>query len=265
MPKPARVYKSPAIVLRQRKLGDTDKIITLYTANYGKVDAVAKGVRRVTSRLAGHVEPLNHGAYLIAHGRNLDIITQAQTIETFRPLHEDLARLSHALYVAELLDRGTEERAENRALYELLLQTLARLSQAGDLGMTVRFFEMSLLAQLGYRPELDRCSNCHRQLAAEGNSWTPAAGGAVCPDCRPADMTLRPLSVNALRLLRLLQQGDAAQLDGVQVASDLAGELERHLRESVHYALDRDVRSAAFLDIVRRSARLPGAERAGSR
>src|SRR3990172_10493241 len=135
MPQPPRVYKTPAIVLRQRRLGDADKIITLYTASYGKLDAVAKGVRRVTSRLAGHVEPLSHGSYLLAHGRNLDIITQAQTIEPFQPLREDLDRLSRALYAAELLDRATEERAENFSLYRLLLDTLPRLTEADELDL----------------------------------------------------------------------------------------------------------------------------------
>lgn len=265
MPRPARVYKSPAIVLRQRKLGDTDKIITLYTADYGKVEAVAKGVRRVTSRLAGHVEPLNHGAYMFARGRNLDIITQAQTIEAFQPLRDDLSRLSHALYAAELLDRATEERAENFALYRLLLDTLRRLAQPGDLDLILRFFEMSLLGQLGYQPELRRCANCHSQLDAGSNSWAPGAGGVVCRSCRPAGLTLRPLSVNALGVLRLLQEGDARKLSGVDIAAGLAGELERHLREAIHYALDRDVRSAAFLDTVRRADRASRVSGAGSR
>src|SRR3972149_1127095 len=112
MPQPPRVYKTPAIVLRQRKLGDADKIITLYSAEYGKLDAVAKGVRRITSRLAGHVEPLSHGSFMLAHGRNLDVITQVQTIETFQPLRDNLERLSRALYAAELVDRATKARRQ---------------------------------------------------------------------------------------------------------------------------------------------------------
>lgn len=251
MPKRSRVYKSPAIVLRQRRLGDTDKIITLYSEKYGKVDAVAKGVRRVTSRLAGHVEPLNHGSYLLARGRNLDIITQAQTIEVFQPLRDELPRLSHALYAAELMDRATEERATNAALYRLLLDTLRRLSVAEDLDLALRLFEVALLGELGYQPELSRCANCHGPVGEEKNSWAPAAGGVVCSTCRPSGMTLRAISSDALALLRLLQQKDRS-VDGVRIASALGREVERHLREAIHYALDRDVRAAAFLEAVRR-------------
>ncbi len=252
MPQPPRVYKTPAIVLRQRRLGDADKIITLYSANHGKLDAVAKGVRRVKSRLAGHVEPLNHGSYLLAHGRNLDIITQAQTIETFQPLRDDLGRLSRSLYAAELVDRSTEERSESFALYRLLLDTLRRLAQRDDLDLVLRFFEMSLLGQLGYRPELQQCIVCGRPLEAEQNAWAPGIGGVVCPRCRPGEVALRPLSLNAFKVLRLLQGASFQEVARVRIDPELGEELELHLRDAIHYALDRDIRSAALLDAVRR-------------
>ena len=255
MPQPPRVYKATAIVLRQRRLGDADKIVTLYSAEHGKLDAVAKGVRRTRSRLAGPVEPLNHGSYLLARGRNLDIVTQAQTIEPFQPIRDDLGRLSRALYVAELTDRATEERAENFALYRLLLDTMRRLSERDDLDFIVRFFEMSLLVQLGYRPELSRCGACGGSLAAEGNRWASGVGGAVCPNCRPAEVTLRSLSPDALKMLRLLQSESFQEVSQLSVAGELGDELERHLRDAIHHALDRDVRSAAFLDVVRRRTR----------
>jgi DNA repair protein RecO (recombination protein O) len=267
MPKPPRVYSTPAIVLRQRKLGDTDKIVTLYTANFGKVDATAKGVRRLTSRLAGNVEPLSHGSFMLAHGRNLDIITQVQSIETFQPLREDLSRLSHALYAAELIDRGTEERSENFALYRLLLDTLRRLSQDNDLDLVLRFFEISLLDKLGYRPELQQCVICHDPSKADGKYLSASAGGIVCDDCRPPEIVLRAISPDALRVLRLLQAANFREVTELRLDAELAGELERHLREAFHFALERDVKSATFLDIVRRRLRpepLRGAGRQGA-
>lgn len=252
MARPLRVYKTPGIVLRQRGLGDVDKIITLYTANFGKVDAVAKGVRRIKSRLAGHVEPLNHGSYMLACGRNLDIVTQAQTIESFPAIRADLDRLSRAFYIAELVDRWTEERADNFALYRLLLDTLRRLAQEERLDLNLRFFEMAMLVQAGYRPELGQCVVCGRPLEAEACSWAPGAGGVVCPRCRPREVSLRALSVDALWILRLLQRGHYDDVARAGITPELGEELERHLRDAVHYALDRDVRSAAFVDAVRR-------------
>src|SRR5258708_39802035 len=119
MPRP-RVYKTDAIVLRQRKLGEADQIGTLFTAHGGKVDAVAKGVRRTKSRLAGHLEPLTHGAYLLAQGRELDIVTQAETNDGSPGLRGDLDRLSRGLYCAELVDRLLPARSEANPVFRLL-------------------------------------------------------------------------------------------------------------------------------------------------
>lgn len=253
MAKPHRVYKSSAIVLRQRRLGDTDKIITLCSADYGKIDAVAKGVRRVKSRLAGNVEPLSHGSYMLARGRNLDIITQAQSIETFQPIRDDLSRLSYALYASELVDRATEEREENFPVYKLLLDTLRRLSTREDIDTVMRFFEMALLGRLGYRPQLDQCVVKPRPLKDdEATVWAPALGGVVCSQCRPENVAVTALSKPTIAALRALQGDNFTEIAQQVNGANVGDELERHLREAIHYALDQDMRSAAFLDDVRR-------------
>ncbi len=256
MAQPPRVYKTPAIVLRQRKLGDTDKIVTLYTANYGKLDAVAKGVRRPRSRLAGHVEPLTHASFLLAQGRNLDIITQAETIEPFQTIRDDLDRLGPALYAAELLDRCTEDRAENFALYRLLLDTLRRIAARAEAApLALRFYEMALLTQLGFQPEVMTCVACRDRLDPEGTFWSAAAGGVVCRACLLPDEPVRPLSANAVKVLRVLQTAPYSEAAKLVIRPELADELERVMREYVTYVLEQEVRSASFLDAVRRTRR----------
>ena len=116
MPQP-RVYKTQAVVLRQRKLGEADKIVTLYCSHLGKVDGVAKGIRRTKSRLAGHLEPLTFGSYLLAEGRNLDVITQAETIDAFPKIRGDLHRLSLGIYCTELVDRLVPLRSEGNPIF----------------------------------------------------------------------------------------------------------------------------------------------------
>ena len=251
MPRP-RVYATPAIVLRQRKLGDADKIVTLYTANRGKLDAVAKGVRRSRSKLAGHVEPLSHANFQLAQGKNLDIVTQAETIEPFAAIRDDLDRLSRALYTCELLDRFTETHHEHFDLYRLLLDTLRRLASREDIDTPVRYFEMSLLDVLGYRPELEECVTCRENLQAVTNYWTAGGGGVVCPNCRRDEASVRPVSVNAVKLLRLLLHAPWADVARVSIDPGLAVELERALLEYVRWVLERDMRSAAFIEAVRR-------------
>ena len=252
MPQAPRVYKTPAIVLRQRKLGDADKILTLYTANLGKIEAVAKGVRKTRSRLAGHVEPLTQATFMLAKGKSLDIVTQVETIESFQPVRDDLDRLSRALYTAELIDRFTEPHEEQFVLYRLLLDTLRRVGARPDIDTPVRFFEMALLNLLGYRPELEECVVCRGRLEPVTNYWSAAAGGVVCAGCRRhVEGELRSVSVNALKMLRLLLHGRFEDVARVGVRQDLADELERSMREYVRWVLERDVRSSAFIDTVR--------------
>ena len=249
---PPRVYTTPAIVLRQRKLGEADKIVTLYTARFGKVDAVAKGVRKARSRMAGHLEPLTQANFQLAKGKSLDIVTQVETVEPFQALRDDLDRLSRALYACELLDKFTELREEHVDLYRLLLDTLRRIEKRDDYDTPVRFYEMALLDLLGYRPELEECVTCRRRLDPVTNYWTAAGGGVVCPACRTEETAVRPLSANAVKLLRILLNGRFSDVARVSVDASLASELERALLEYVRWVLERDVRSAAFIDTVRR-------------
>jgi DNA repair protein RecO (recombination protein O) len=259
-----RVYSTPAIVLRQRKLGDVDKIVTLYTANYGKVEGVAKGVRRSRSKLAGHVEPLTHATFQLARGKTLDIVTQVVTIEPFQALRDDLDRMSRALYACELLDKFTETREEHFDLYRLLLDTLRRIAERDEYETPVRYYEMALLDAMGYRPELEGCVRCRNKLSAGTNYWSAASGGVVCPSCRSDETAVRPISANAVKLLRLLLHGSFADVSRVNIDAHLGAELERALLEYVRWVLERDVRSAAFIDALRRKRVSRGAAQRSS-
>lgn len=252
-----RVYRCEAVVLRGRRLGEADKILTLFSAERGKFDAVAKGVLRPNSRKAGHVEPLTHVAMQLARGRNLDVITQGEAIQTFLPLRDDLRRLSCGLYVAEVVERFTIEEQESYAVFRLFVQTLGLLATTNDPDLILRHFEITLLALSGYRPELRVCVVCGRPLEAVTNSFSPAAGGVMCPSCTPERAAARPLSVNALKILRLLQDGRLAEAMRVRLAHDLTVEVERHLRAWLRVYLERDLGSLEFMNAVRRDRPVP--------
>lgn len=249
-----RVYKTEAVILRQRRLGEADKVLTLFSADAGKFDAVAKGVRRPGSRKAGHVELLTHTSLMLARGRNLDVVTQSQAVETFLPLRTDLRRLSCGLYVAELVDRFTVERVESLPLFRLLVETLGRLSSRDDLDLVLRYFELQVLEISGYQPQLARCVTCQSPLQPVVNSFSPSAGGAVCPGCTPPGSGLRPLSVNAVKLMRLLQRGRFLEASRLRVSYDLSAEIEGHLRTLVRTYTERDLRSLPFLNDIRRES-----------
>ena len=247
-----RLYKTEAIVLRQRKLGEADRILTLFTPAYGKLDAKAKGVRKTTSRMGGHLQPLNRCMVQLARGRTMEVVAGCETLESFQPLRDDLGRLSRALYAAELADRFLPERVENIPTYRLLLDTLRRLQGTADVDLALRHYEMKLLERSGFRPELGRCLGCQQALQPVQNFFSPVAGGTHCASCGTGAAGSRALSVNGLKVLRLLQRASYKEVEGLNLPPALAEELERHLRSYIVCVLERDVNAAAFIERLRR-------------
>jgi len=255
-----RLYRTEAIILKRRDFGEADRLLTLYTPGLGKIRAVAKGIRKPTSRKSGHLEPFTHSQLLIAKGRELDIITQAETIHPFISLREDLLRTTYAYYVAELVDRFVEEGVENRSLFDLLLATLGRLGEEDDLALAARFFELHLLALVGYRPQLFRCVECEREIDFEVSFFSPAEGGVLCPNCGKGKPGAKKISAGALRVLRLLQTSDYDLCRRVHISPQLHAELEALMQRYIVYNLEQELRSVKFLRRLRREVGIHGGE-----
>jgi DNA repair protein RecO (recombination protein O) len=254
------VYATEAFVLKRIDFGEADRILTLLTPHGGKMRAIAKGVRRTTSRLAGHLELFTCSSLLLARGRELDIITQSETRERFAHLSEELWHGAHAFYAAELVDRFLEDAGEHEGVYHLLLDTFRRLDRdaatagagqptAGNVALALRYFEIHLLGQLGYRPAFHRCANCGKSLEPIENGFNPALGGVVCPAC--SRYAHRTLSLPALKVLRLLQTMEWDALPRLRLGADVQDEVEQVLHLLIRYHLERDLKSLDFLQALR--------------
>ena len=252
MPTP-RNYQTEAIVIKKTKLGEADRILTLFTPNLGKIRAVAKGVRRPRSRMSGHLELLTHSLISLARGRNIDTITNVQTINSFLPLKTDLLLGSHAYYVIELVEQFTADHVENYAIFQLLLGTLQRLSDGGN-NMLLRHFEMYLLDKSGYRPQIHECVSCHAVLLPVMNSFCAGAGGILCPACARDQASTYRLSVDAQKVLKLLQKDDYDTASRLKISPELSFELEQVIRYYIRYLLERDVKSISWLDMLRKQS-----------
>jgi len=249
-----RSYQTQGIILKQTKLGEFDKIVTIYSPEFGKLSAVAKGACRPKSKLGGNVEPLTHSLMLLAKGRNLDIVTQSQTINGFLALKSDLWRMACGLYVLELIDSFTLENSGNQPLFDLLLDTLQRLCQGDDSETVLRYFELHLLDYLGYRPQLHRCVGCNSPIKPVVNFFSSSQGGILCSHCGQKEPDSRPLSVGALKILRLWQSFDYATARRVKVRSELRSELEQVMPGYIKYLLQREVKSIAWLRELRKES-----------
>jgi DNA repair protein RecO (recombination protein O) len=246
-----RIYRTEAIILRRTDLSEADRILTLYTPQWGKLRGIAKGIRRPASKLRGHLELFTRSKLLMARGRNLDVITGAETTEAFHGLRDEhpdaLERIGIAYYLAELLDRFTEDGVENRAIWDLLVAALRALSDGVNPAIVARHYELRLLGYLGYQPNLDTCAGCDEPLEPVENRYSIELGGVLCPECRSHDPAAEPLSVNALKLLRLLAREDARTVARLRIPPALGGEVETILRRSIRQIADRDLASPAVL------------------
>ncbi len=286
------VYTTDALIIKRMDYGEADRILTLFTPGRGKIKAIAKGARRTTSRIAGHVELFTRSQLQLAAGRDLEIITQGESREQFPHLRAELWHATTAYYLAELIDKFTEEHNEYADLYGLLIDSLRRLDEdaagatrqarprhngaralhetpAGYLApatsgavalsndghaappyrsrawQLLRYFEIQLLDDLGYRPSLHECAACGATLEPVENGFNPTLGGVLCPNC--ARFSQRPVSLASLKVLRLLQTTPWEALPRLRLESSQQSEIEHLLQALIRFHLERDLKSWDFL------------------
>jgi DNA repair protein RecO (recombination protein O) len=241
-----RLTRTEAIVLRQQDYGEADRILTLLTPG-GKRTALAKGIRRATSRKSGQLGLFYRAQLMLAQGRTFQIVTQAESLEEFEGVRNDLLRFTYACYAAELVDRFAQEDEESGSLYDLTVKGLRWFATEPDLRLWMRYFEVRLLALSGYQPELYHCVGCQAELQAVPNVFSAAQGGLLCRQCLALDPTGRSASVNAQKVLRFLLTHDVAEVRGLRLHESTQAEVEALLLHYMQYVLERELKSITFL------------------
>lgn len=250
-------FRAEAVVLRHSDMGEADRLLILFTREMGKLRAVGKGVRKIRSRKAGHLEPFTRVNLMLARARDLPIVTQAETIDAYQPVREDLLLTGYAAYIIELVDRFIYEEGENRALFYLLTDTLARLAYENQTWIALRYFEIRLLDLLGFRPELFNCVNCREEILPRDQYFSASAGGVLCPDCGAGSLSVHPVSMQALKYLRHFQRSNYADALRAAVPAEVQHEVESLLQHYITYLLERNLNTPNFLREVRQSYTVP--------
>jgi len=233
------LYRDEGIVLRTHKLGEADRIVVLVTAGHGKVRAVAKGVRRTKSRFGGRLEPISHVSLLCYEGRELDTVTQAEAIDVFRAVREDLARVSDAMAMLEVVDQVAQEREANPRLYQMLLGALRALELRRSPLLVPAFF-WKLLSLEGAHPVLNSCVLCGSD--GELVAFDLTEGGALCRSCRRG----MPVSPEALALVRRILEGGLASALA-EPESAVTREVSALATHSLEQHLERRLRAVHLL------------------
>jgi DNA repair protein RecO (recombination protein O) len=241
------LYRDQGVALRHYKLGEADRIIVFMTAGHGKVRAVAKGVRKTKSRFGSRLEPPTNVNLLFYEGRGeLDIVSQAEAIDHFRPIRDDLARMTDAMSMLEVVDQSAQERQPDARMYQMLVAALRTLSDREERSpLLVAAFYWKLLSMEGFGPILERCASCDAPASGVPLvAFDLSQGGALCRDCRRG----LPVSPEALLLLgRILGGGLAGALAHpdsavtTEVAALATHSMEQHLERRLRavHALER--------------------------
>jgi DNA repair protein RecO (recombination protein O) len=231
------LYRDSGVVLRTIRLGEADRIVTFLTEGRGKVRAVAKGVRKTKSKFGSRLEPISHVALQLYEGRELDTVTQAETIDHFRPIREDLERVSRATALLEVADQVAQEGEPNGALYRMLVGALRSLS-AHSSPLLVTGFYWKLLSLEGFHPMLEQCAGC----GSDGPfvAFELAEGGVLCRTCRRG----MPISEDALQLIRRILGGSLASALA-EPPSDATAEAEALAIRAMEHHLERRLRTSS--------------------
>jgi DNA repair protein RecO (recombination protein O) len=241
--------KAQALVLRTTDWSESSRIATLWTREFGKVRALAKGGRRLKSAFENALDLLTVCSivFLRKSSGSLDLLTEAQVVRRYPRLRGDLAALYGGYYVAELLADWTEDYDPHPVLFDEALATLDALGAPGEpAGLRAARFELALLRELGYNPVLEACAACGGSLGGRGMVFAPGAGGAVCPRCQAGQRERRPLSAAAWQALREL----AAQGEGWRGPwpAEVRAEVRQVLGQYVTYLRGRRPRLLPYLE-----------------
>jgi len=238
-----RIYRCEAIVLSRVDFGEADRVITLYSRQHGKLRVVAKGARRPLSRLGPHLEYFCRSQLMLAKGRDLDVVTGAETVNAHLGLRSDLDAYGHASHMVEIVSRFTEERQENVLVFDLLAGSLQLLAEGVDPYHVTRHFELALLSHVGFRPELQRCVECREPLTQAPHPFMSDLGGYLCERCQPRGVAPRQITIDAQKYLRAVERGGLGAIVSLQLDLPLRGEIERLLSDYLRHIGERDLSS----------------------
>ncbi|MBM7584715.1 DNA repair protein RecO (recombination protein O) [Bacillus pakistanensis] len=240
------LQKCEGIVIRTNQYGESNKVVTIFSREFGKIGVMARGARKPNSRLSSVSQLFTYGHFLFQKSTGLGTLQQGEIISTYRHIREDLFKTAYATYIVDLLDKGTDEKKPDPYLYELLSQTIHYIDEGYDPDILTNIFEMKMLPVLGLYPNLNQCAVCGEK---EGTfSFSFKENGLICHRCKEKDPYHMPLLSNTVKLLRLFYYFDLSRLGNVSVKDVTKEELKKVIRTYYDEYSGLALKSRRFLD-----------------
>ena len=251
-------YRVKGLVLKHRDMGESDRLVTVFTREHGKLTLSVRGARKTKTKLGGHLEPLVYGDYLIIRGRNLDSVIQGQIITPFKIIKNNLRKMAECIYLVDLVDHFLQDADPQPRILDLTLDALKQqdnLNSTGDL--IIRSFEIKLLQETGFSPVLTSCADCGIDVNPIKNQKYPFSadsGGLLCLDCsRSHSNWLRSITGDTLLAMNYIQTVSVEKFAELTLGIELLSELESVSRWYISYVVDKPIEALVFLDQVRHS------------
>lgn len=229
--------------------GEADRILTVLTERFGKIKAIAKGVRKGKSKLAGSLEPFMLLEMQFHEGKTFYIVTGSVIESEFPEVHNELKKTSQAYYLAELVDRFLPEREKSDMVFSLFCNALEYLNR-NDKKLFLRIFELKIIEASGFHPELYECVHCKSKLEEESNFWDAVEGGVICNVCQKKFQHGKSISNHLIKLLRLIEKSDFSILQKLSLEKDLEFEAEDVLNSYIQSILEKEIKSKSFMKLV---------------
>jgi DNA repair protein RecO (recombination protein O) len=219
------LQKCEGIVIRTTDYGETNKIVTLYTREWGKIGVMARGSKKPNSRLSAITQLFTHGYFLIQRGSGLGSLQQGEMLSSMRSITEDIFLTAYASYLVELTDKVTEEKKPNPYQFELLFQTLHYMNDGYDPDVLMNIYEMKMVNVIGLYPILNQCSVCG---STDGHfSFSIREGGFICHRCLEKDPYHLKISQATVKLLRIFYYFDLSRLGNISLKDETKAELKK--------------------------------------
>jgi DNA repair protein RecO (recombination protein O) len=243
------LYRTEAVVLGHKKLGEADKILTLFSPEKGKIHAVARGVCRPRNHLIGGTQLFSYSSFLLFNGKSLDTIGQCEVKESFFRIREELNRMAYGLYFAELLQASTPAEEKNRHLFYFFLKTLHLLQNHADLELLSRIYEIKLMALQGFAPQLSECVMCGEEVK-HNVGFSPALGGIICSKCHGEDSHSVNISMRTLEIMKRIMYGTYESINNLDTDKIIMTQLKESLRLFIEYHINKKLKTTMFLNDV---------------
>jgi len=245
------IFETKAVVIRHIPLGEADRLVTFFSEKFGKVRAIARGVRRYKSKMSGHLDTLNLVTISVGKGKGIDVITEVDTLNDYPKIKGDLKNISLATYLSELVESVSMEESPNEKLFDMFVSTLNKIPDLDTYTGVLRYFEIKLLEYSGFAPELNNCLECFELLPPADHYFSVDNGGLICFTCgRLFSGSKFSIKKNTIKLFRYFQKKSEEESLALIVPEINSNELGYILNQYIKHVVGKDMKSTKFLDLI---------------